>query len=286
MHRPRAPHSRRESGDRRQRAPRPRRTSAPLPPAPARAPEARPPAPRRPPRRRAPGRCRCRAMPGPHPMPACRPARATPPGSPGPARSRTAACLPQAAPATARLPAPARRNGVRRAADRRSRPCATTRRARSRSTRRCPGSLVSFRSGLGLETDPLVVELLADEVTELVALGVEVAPVLVVREHLDRHLLDHGQAVRLYPLHLARIVREEPDGGQAEVGEDLVPEAVLPRVRREPELGVRLDRVQPLLLELVRAQLVQEADSPALLRHVEQHPVVLAADLRERLLEL
>ena len=142
----------------------------------------------------------------------------------------------------------------------RSRPSATTPRARSRSTRRCPGSLVSLLAGLGLEADALVVELLAEQMPELVALHVEVAPVLVVGQDLDRHLLDDGQPVGLDALHLARIVREEPDGGQPEVGQDLVPEAVLARVGREAELDVRLDRVEALLLELVRPQLVQEPD--------------------------
>src|SRR5262245_1952163 len=296
MPRPRARRSRRESGGRRRHARRRRRTSAPPPRAPARAREERPAAPLQPPRLQAPRpgaprlgappRSRSPAMPGPRPTPACPRAKATRRRSPAPPRSRTARRSLPGAPASARLRVPAARPRSRRDRIPRSRPSATTRRARFRSTRRCPGSLVSFRSGVGLETDALVVKLLPEEVAELVALGVEIAPVLVVREHLDRHLLDDRQAVRLDPLHLARIVREEPDGGQAEVGEDLVPEAVLARVRREAELDVRLDRVEALLLQLVGAELVQEPDAPALLGHVQKHAVVLPADLSERLLEL
>ena len=41
-----------------------------------------------------------------------------------------------------------------------------------------------------------------------------------------------------------------------------------------------------MLLELVGAQLVQEADSATLLRHVQQHAALLGPDLGERQLEL
>ena len=68
--------------------------------------------------------------------------------------------------------------------------------------------------------------------------------------------------------------------------EDLVADPVVARVGGEAELEVRLDGVETLLLQLVRAQLVDQADAATLLRHVEQHAAALRLDLRERLLEL
>src|SRR3712207_8550117 len=47
---------------------------------------------------------------------------------------------------------------------------------------------------------------------------------------------------------------------QAEVGEDLVADPVVAHVRREAELEVRLDGVEPVLLELVGLELVEQAD--------------------------
>src|SRR5438046_7977340 len=85
--------------------------------------------------------------------------------------------------------------------------------------------------------------------SELLALRGEIAAVLVVGRHFDRHLLDDLQPVGLDSLHLARIVREESDGRQPEVGENLVPEPVLARVRGETQLDVRLDGVETPLLE-------------------------------------
>ena len=43
----------------------------------------------------------------------------------------------------------------------------------------------------------------------------------------------------------------------------------------KPELEVRLDGVEPLLLQLVGLELVQQADAAPLLRHVEEHAALL-----------
>src|SRR5207244_12822963 len=51
-------------------------------------------------------------------------------------------------------------------------------------------------------------------------------------------------------------------------------------------LGVRLGRVQPGLRELVRLELVEEADAAPLLGHVEEHAALLLGEPVESLLEL
>ena len=73
---------------------------------------------------------------------------------------------------------------------------------------------------------------------------------------------------------------------EPEVHEDLRADAVVAQVRRKAELEVRVDRVEPLLLQLVRAQLVEEADPAALLGEVEQHAAALLLDLAQGVLEL
>ena len=95
---------------------------------------------------------------------------------------------------------------------------------------------------------------------------------------LEAEALDAGD--------LARVVREDADRREPELGEDLGADAVLPRVGREAELDVRLDRVEPVLLELVGLQLRQEPDAAPLLGHVEQDAALLGGDPAERELEL
>src|SRR5262245_6037643 len=121
---------------------------------------------------------------------------------------------------------------------------------------------------------------------KLVALCLEITAVLGRRLDLDRNLLDDGQAEALDPGQLLRIVGEDADRRQPEVGEDLVADPVLARVRRETELEVRLDGVEARLLQLVGLELVQEPDAAALLGHVEEHAALLLGEPREGLLEL
>ena len=127
---------------------------------------------------------------------------------------------------------------------------------------------------------------MVERVAELVALRVEIAPVLVVRLHLDRHLLDDLEAEALDPGRLLRVVRQDANRRQAEIGEDLVADPPVARIGGEAEGEVRLDGVEALLLELVGLQLVQQADPAPFLRHVEEHSSFLRSDSLQRELEL
>ena len=73
---------------------------------------------------------------------------------------------------------------------------------------------------------------------------------------------------------------------QPEVDEDLRADAVVAQVDRQAELEVRVDGVEALVLQVVGAQLVQQADPAALLGEVEQDAAALVLDHRERRLEL
>ena len=73
---------------------------------------------------------------------------------------------------------------------------------------------------------------------------------------------------------------------EPEVDEDLRADAVVAQVGRQPELEVGVDGVEPAVLQLVGAQLVEQPDPAALLGEVEQHAAALALDLRQRRLEL
>ena len=103
---------------------------------------------------------------------------------------------------------------------------------------------------------------------------------------LDRHLRRHAEPVALQPADLLRVVGEDADRRQPEVDEDLRADAVVAQVDRQAELEVGVDRVHPLVLQVVGAQLVQQADPAALLGEVEQDAGALALDHRQRGLEL
>src|SRR6185503_5730682 len=124
----------------------------------------------------------------------------------------------------------------------------------------------------------LVVHRTADHVAQLVALRLEVPAVLVVRLDLDRLLRDGREPVAGDPGDLPRVVRQDADRGQPEVGEDLRADAVLARIGLEAELEVGLDRVEALLLQLVGAELVEQPDPAALLGEIEEDTRALLLD--------
>src|SRR6266545_6725987 len=151
-----------------------------------------------------------------------------------------------------------------------------------RPRRARPASVRSLSTLQRLVLQVLVMKLVA----ELVTFRRQIASVLRPRVGLDRHLLDDLEAEPFDPGDLLRVVRQDPDRRQTEVGQDLVADPVVPHVRLEAELDVRLDRVEPVLLELVRAQLVEQSDAASLLRHVEEHAALLGCDPTQRVLEL
>ena len=92
----------------------------------------------------------------------------------------------------------------------------------------------------------------------------EVDQVLRVRDDLQRLAPDDLQAVPLQAAVLRRVVGEQAQPAGPEVDEDLRADAVLAAVDRHAQVEVRVDGVAAGVLQAVGAQLVTEADAPAL----------------------
>jgi len=120
------------------------------------------------------------------------------------------------------------------------------------------------------------------QMPELVALGAQVGVARLGGRDLERHALHDLEAVAGEADVLVGIVGHQAHPAHAEVAQDLGADAVVALVGGKAELLVRLDRVVPLLLELVGPQLVDQADAPAFLEQVEQDPAPLRLDLLER----
>src|SRR4051794_12145503 len=101
--------------------------------------------------------------------------------------------------------------------------------------------------------------------SELLAFRLQIARVFLVLRLFQRHPIADAQAVALEANHLARVVRDRPDRFEAEVEQDLRTDAVVAQVRLEAETFIRLDRVRAFILQLVRLELVQQADAAPLL---------------------
>ena len=125
------------------------------------------------------------------------------------------------------------------------------------------------------------------DVSELFFLGAQIVEIVLVGFDLERHPLDDLDAVATDARALARVVREDPDLLNAEIGENLGADAVVAKVRAEAELMIRLDGIEALLiLEFVGLDLVLEADAATFLPHVENDPGTRLRDHPHRGIEL
>mmetsp|Transcript_4917 Transcript_4917/g.21990 ORF Transcript_4917/g.21990 Transcript_4917/m.21990 type:complete len:547 (+) Transcript_4917:37-1677(+) len=121
------------------------------------------------------------------------------------------------------------------------------------------GRLLLHRHGVEL------VALVPKHVTHLLPLGLDVPLVVQGDRGEERDAADDRQAESLEAVVLGRVVGHEPDGPHAQVLKDLRSHAVLARIHGEAEILVRLHGVPALILQVVRAELVSEADATALL---------------------
>ena len=101
--------------------------------------------------------------------------------------------------------------------------------------------------------------------------------------HLQRYALGDLQPEAPEAHDLGQVVGQKPDTREAEVLEDLGPDAVVAEVGGEAELLVGLDGVHALVLEVVGLHLVEEPDAAALLLHVDDDALALPGELHRRL---
>src|SRR5204863_3884706 len=101
----------------------------------------------------------------------------------------------------------------------------------------------------------------AELVAHLVPFGAEIPGGVLRRGDFEREPFGNRQSVTLEPDQLARVVGQEPHRSDPEVLQDLDADAVVALIRLEAEPLVGFDGVEPLLLQLVGANLVGEADA-------------------------
>src|SRR5438067_7782342 len=135
------------------------------------------------------------------------------------------------------------------------------------------GAFVDMRSSaLRAERLLLLLGHEREKMTHLVPLHLQVVGIVLRMSHLDRYPLHHFQVIELLEaVDLLRVVRHQAHLAHAAVPQDLSADPVVAQVGFEPELVVRLDRVVPVVLQIVGAQLVDETDAAPFLVEVDEH---------------
>ena len=108
------------------------------------------------------------------------------------------------------------------------------------------------------------------DVSELFFFGLQVVEIILVGFDLKRNPLNDLNTVPTDARPLARVIREDPDLLNTEVGQNLSADTVVTKVSTKAELVIRLDGVQTFfILEFVGLDLVLEAYAATFLPHVE-----------------
>src|SRR5215207_3125067 len=102
---------------------------------------------------------------------------------------------------------------------------------------------------------------LLEDVVQLLPLRLQVALVVAVGLHLDGDALGNLQPETPQAHDLRQVIGKETYTLEVEVFEDLGPYPVVPEVGCEAQLLVGLDRVHPLILEVIGLHLVEETDT-------------------------
>src|SRR4029453_3500380 len=88
------------------------------------------------------------------------------------------------------------------------------------------------------------------------------------------------------PIKLGRIVGEQHDPCVVEASQHAGGNAIIPLIILKAKHGVGVSRIQTAILKTVGAHFVRQADSPALLRKIQDDPAAEAFQVRKRKLKL
>src|SRR3990172_4578080 len=125
-----------------------------------------------------------------------------------------------------------------------------------------------------------------EDVPQPLLLRAEISDVPRRGDDLQRDPPGNAYAVRLEFLDLGGVVRHEPYGLDPEHAEHARGALVAAQVRRETEDAVCVDRVEAVVLKMVRCDLVCDADAPAFLGQVQEGTTRRATDLLQGRVEL
>ena len=119
-----------------------------------------------------------------------------------------------------------------------------------------------------------------EKVTHAVGFGLQIEEVVGSGIHLDGHTLSNDDAEFFELIDLVGIVRQETHALDAQVTQNLRAGKVLSFVALKAERKVCFERIEPLLLQLIGTQLIDETDAAAFLAHIEQDAPAFLLNLR------
>src|SRR6056297_1975701 len=115
--------------------------------------------------------------------------------------------------------------------------------------------------------------------THLLFFCSQVCHVIHPGSNLNGNPFNYPEAISLKSNNLLWIIGHKPDGMQSQVDQYLGPDAVITQISGKPELDIGLNRIKPLLLQVICLDLVAKPYTTSFLPHVQQYTRTFSLDL-------
>src|SRR5579884_40907 len=126
----------------------------------------------------------------------------------------------------------------------------------------------------------------AEYVPHLLSFRLEIFAVIRIGRNAQRDPLDDLQPVAFQSRDLHGVVGHKPDLLETQIDHDLRADAIIPQIGLKAEHLVGLHGIGALLLQLIGAQLIDQADAAPLLLQIDQHAAPLIGDHLQRQVQL
>ena len=93
--------------------------------------------------------------------------------------------------------------------------------------------------------------------------------------HLNRHAIGDFKAKLRKLIDLVRVIGQKTHGLHTQIAQDLRADEVLTLISLEAQCKICLKRIHALILQLVSAKLVYQADATTFLAHIQNHAAAL-----------
>ena len=99
-------------------------------------------------------------------------------------------------------------------------------------------------------------------------LGVHIKPVVLVRSHFNRHILDYFQIVAFKAYTLHRVIGNKPHVSHSKFMENIGTNSIIAFIGLEAKMQICFYCIKPILLKLICLYFVHQTYTTAFLTHI------------------
>ena len=87
----------------------------------------------------------------------------------------------------------------------------------------------------------------------------------------DRHSFAYGDAIAGKPHTFGRIISDQTNAGQAQVGKDLSSDTIITQIRSKAQLNIGFNGIITLILQRISPDFIRQTDTTSFLTHIQYY---------------